>query len=59
MSGWVQALTTGLPGFPPTWVFLRNSLVSDLGFALVLLLAHNAEAKLRQLTPVRLMAIAS
>lgn len=32
-SGWVQALTTGLPGFPPTWVFLRNSLASDLLFA--------------------------
>ena len=28
-AGWVQALTTGTPGFPPTWVFLRNSLVSD------------------------------
>ena len=28
-AGWVQALTVGTPGYPPTWVFLRNSLVSD------------------------------
>jgi hypothetical protein len=32
-SGWVQALTVGLPGYPPTWTFLRNSLVGDLLFA--------------------------
>jgi len=32
-AGWVQALTTGLPGYPPTWSFLRNSLIGDLLFA--------------------------
>jgi hypothetical protein len=32
-AGWVQALTVGLPGFPPTWVFFRNSLASDLLFS--------------------------
>lgn len=32
-SGWVQALTVGLPGYPPTWNFFRNSLASDLLFA--------------------------
>lgn len=31
-AGWVQALTTGVPGFPPTWTFFRNSLLADLGF---------------------------
>ncbi|MDR0533848.1 MAG: hypothetical protein LBH01_07835 [Verrucomicrobiales bacterium] len=31
-AGWVQALTTGQPGFPPTIVFFRNSLVGDLIF---------------------------
>lgn len=31
-AGWLQALTTGLPGHPPTWMFFRNSLVSDLFF---------------------------
>lgn len=33
LSGWLQALTTGLPGYPPTWTFLRNSLIGDLLFA--------------------------
>ncbi len=31
-SGWLQALTVGIPGYPPTWMFLRNSLVSDVVF---------------------------
>ena len=35
-TGWLQALTTGLPGYPPTWTFLRHSLISDLVFTLVL-----------------------
>ena len=42
LAGWVQALTIGTPGFPPSWVFFRNSLVSD---ALVsMLLAATAVA---------------
>jgi hypothetical protein len=28
LSGWVQAVTTGLPGYPPTWEFFRNTLLS-------------------------------
>jgi hypothetical protein len=47
LAGWVQALTVGTPGFAPTWMFLRNSLLSDVGFSLMLLLAFNAEAKAR------------
>lgn len=31
-SGWAQALTTGLPGFAPTWTFLRNELLSNALF---------------------------
>jgi hypothetical protein len=31
-AGWWQALVTGLPGYPPTLVFFRNSLLSDLLF---------------------------
>jgi hypothetical protein len=27
-SGLIQALTTGLPGYPPTWTFLKNTLLS-------------------------------
>jgi hypothetical protein len=33
LAGWVQSLTVGLPGYPPTWTFFRNSLISDLLFA--------------------------
>jgi hypothetical protein len=36
-SGWVQALTTGLPGFAPTWTFLRNELVSNVVFTALFL----------------------
>jgi len=34
-AGWIQSLTTGLPGYPPTWTFFRNSLVGDLLFAAI------------------------
>jgi len=41
-AGWVQAITTGLPGYPPTWIFFRNSLVSDLLFAACFVAAERA-----------------
>lgn len=28
LAGWVQALTVGIPGWPPTWTFFRNTLLS-------------------------------
>jgi hypothetical protein len=28
LAGWWQALTTGLPGYPPTWEFFRSTLLS-------------------------------
>ncbi len=28
LAGWLQALTTGLPNFPSTWEFFRNTLLS-------------------------------
>jgi hypothetical protein len=34
-AGLVQSLTVGLPGYAPTWLFFRNSLVSDLFFTLL------------------------
>lgn len=37
LAGLWMSLTTGLPGFPPTWMFFRNSLVSDFLFAALLL----------------------
>jgi uncharacterized protein DUF6580 len=27
-AGWIQAMTTGIPGWPPPWTFLRNTLLS-------------------------------
>jgi len=38
-AGWLQALTVGVPGYPPTWTFLRNSFVSDMLFAGLILAA--------------------
>jgi len=32
LAGWFQAMTWGLPGFPSTFMFYRNTLVSDLLF---------------------------
>lgn len=28
LAGWWQAVTTGLPGWPPTWTFFRNTMIS-------------------------------
>lgn len=33
--GWAQALTVGLPGFEPTWMFLVRSLGSDLALFII------------------------
>jgi hypothetical protein len=38
LSGWWQANTTGIPGYTPAWVFLRNGVLGDLFFLAVLLL---------------------
>jgi len=38
-AGWLQAQTTGLPGWPPAWTFLRTSLVSDVLFTGLFVLA--------------------
>ncbi len=37
-AGWWQANTVGLPGYDPTWLFLRNGMAGDLFFTLLLLL---------------------
>ena len=37
LGGLWMSLTTGLPGFPPSWMFYRNALVSDLVFGVLLL----------------------
>jgi hypothetical protein len=55
--GWWQALTTGLPGYPPTWMFFRNSLVSDVVFTMLFLgclaLSRRAAAGQAELVPAR------
>jgi hypothetical protein len=38
LAGWVQANTLGIVGYPPTWLFLRNGMLGDLFFAMVLVL---------------------
>ncbi|MEO8350401.1 MAG: DUF6580 family putative transport protein [Chthoniobacteraceae bacterium] len=37
IAGWVQALTVGLPGYPPTIFFYRNTFLSDLIFTALFL----------------------
>jgi hypothetical protein len=37
-AGWLQALTTGLPGYPSTWWFYRHTLASDLFFTTLFVL---------------------
>ena len=37
LGGLWMSLTTGLPSFPPSWMFYRNALVSDLIFGALLL----------------------
>lgn len=49
IAGWVQALTTGTPGHPPSLAFFRNSLIADLAGGAILLAVYNAEAILRRL----------
>lgn len=39
-GGLMQSLTVGLPGYPPTWMFFRNSLISDLLFAGLILAVY-------------------
>jgi len=51
LSGWVQALTVGLPlpGAPPTWAFLLRSLAGDVFFTTLMVLAcHPFESRLRR-----------
>jgi hypothetical protein len=51
-AGWIQANTTGIPGYPPTWLFLRNGSLGDLGFTLafVAVLEPSLYARLRPAT---------
>lgn len=59
LAGWIQALTTGVPGYPETWQFLLRSLVSDAGFSLLLFAAYNSEASMRHCARIPLRATAA
>ena len=37
-AGWWQANSVGLPGYAPTWTFLRNGVIGDLFFVAVFVL---------------------
>jgi len=49
LGGWWQANTVGLPGWQPTWTFLRNGVLGDLFFAGVLLAIFDRELLLHPL----------
>ncbi len=49
VGGWLQALTVGDPLYPQTWIFGLKSMMGDLGFALLLVVAYNSEAIIRRL----------
>ncbi len=41
LPGWWQALTIGEPGFPPTLLFFRNTLLSDLFFTALFVITQS------------------
>jgi hypothetical protein len=43
LAGWIQALTRGLPGYPPTWEFFRGTLLSGGLFSALFTGAMKAE----------------
>jgi hypothetical protein len=45
--GWWQALTVGEPGFPPTLLFFRNTVVSDLFFTVLFVVTQAIFGKSR------------
>ncbi|HEY3898053.1 MAG TPA: DUF6580 family putative transport protein [Chthoniobacter sp.] len=44
-AGWVQAMTSGLPGYPPTWWFYRYTLLSDVFFTLLFVACMSVPVK--------------
>jgi hypothetical protein len=49
LSGWLQAVTVGDPAYQPqAWMFLVKALLSDVGFAVLLLAVYNREASARR-----------
>jgi hypothetical protein len=44
-AGWLQALTSGLPGYPSTWTFYRNTLLGDLLFTALFFACMNWQTR--------------
>ena len=53
LAGLIQANTTGLPGFPPAWIFLAKSILGNAAFGGLFLLAL---APMRQTAPAAAQA---
>ena len=55
LAGWWQALTIGEPGFPPTLLFFRNTLVSDLFFTALFVttqtIFHQSRSRIAEAAP--------
>lgn len=47
LPGWWQALTVGVPGFPPTLLFFRNTVLSDLFFTALFVITQGIFSKSR------------
>lgn len=43
-EGWLTAMSTGIPGWPPPWMFLRNTLISGGLFTALFAAAMNLTA---------------
>jgi hypothetical protein len=50
-AGLYQALTTGHPGFPPTILFFRNTLISDFSFTILFLLSWALSSLMKRAVP--------
>ena len=55
LAGWVQCQTTGLPGYPPTWLFSLKQLAGDLLFTVLFVLACRP---VRSVVPAPAVALA-
>jgi hypothetical protein len=57
-AGWWQALVMGLPGYPPTVTFFRNSLLSDLLFTALFVGCMSVSRKVEAPAPAKLHELA-
>jgi len=53
LPGWWQALTVGLPGFPPTLFFFRNTVLSDLLFTALFVVTQTIPSPARRTDAAR------